>query len=179
MVVLKYLTPSSQYNNSNSSIELEAVQERMNYMSFWVQEEIDNITKISRDEKNIIIHEIRNKWEQEGDTLLKAIENSLKEKLYSDNFELRISETKQRLDKEREDLAKRGNINLLLGMLLSFIGIGMLGFSVFAHNIYLDFNDFIFHALPKMLFVFLIEIFAYFFLKLYKQSIDDIKYYQN
>ena len=33
--------------------------------------------------------------------------------------------------------------------------------------------------LPRLSFVFIIELFAYFFLRLYKEGLDEIKYFQN
>lgn len=43
------------------------------------------------------------------------------------------------------------------------------------HNI----NEIILTLLPNAFFVLLIEIFSYFFLNLYKKSIEEIKFYQN
>ncbi len=39
--------------------------------------------------------------------------------------------------------------------------------------------SFLIHFIPRLTFVLLIELFAYFFLKLYKSSLSEIKYFQN
>src|SRR5450830_496423 len=68
----------------------------------------------------------------------------------------------ERLGREVQDQAKRGNLNLILGILTTLIGLMVLAYFV-----------------PRVSLVMLIEVFAYFFLKLYKQSLSEIKYFQN
>ncbi|MEG8988040.1 hypothetical protein VCT25_19210, partial [Acinetobacter baumannii] len=70
-------------------------------------------------------------------------------------------------------------INLSLGMMLSIGGILYLGNFVVNVQNFGSIEEMIINTFPKAIFVLLIEVFAYFFLKLYKQSLDDIKYYQN
>jgi phosphate/sulfate permease len=88
-------------------------------------------------------------------------------------------ESVQRINIEKNSLSRRGNLNLLIGMFLSISGIVVLGISVFNFVSVGDFNDVITKMIPRFLFVVLIEVFAYFFLNLYRKSLEDIKYYQN
>ncbi|ENU25100.1 hypothetical protein F993_00490 [Acinetobacter proteolyticus] len=84
-----------------------------------------------------------------------------------------------RVQGEIARLSKSGIINLSLGMMLSIGGILYLGNFVVNVQTFDSIEKMFINTFPKTVFVLLIEIFAYFFLKLYKQNLDDIKYYQN
>ncbi|MEJ2766872.1 hypothetical protein VV869_23275 [Photobacterium sp. MCCC 1A19761] len=100
--------------------------------------------------------------------------NQLKE------VEVVFSRTLERLYTEIDSLSRRGNINLGLGILTTIIGLVILGYFVLEiDSVPDDKMAFIAHFIPRLSLVVLIEIFAYFFLKLYKSSLSDIKYFQN
>lgn len=84
-----------------------------------------------------------------------------------------------RLGREVQDQARRGNLNLILGILTTLLGLSVLGYSVFYAPATQAANEIIAYFLPRVSLVILIEVFAYFFLKLYKQSLSEIKYFQN
>ncbi|MFC1751240.1 hypothetical protein ACFL2V_20860, partial [Pseudomonadota bacterium] len=91
-----------------------------------------------------------------------------------------FSRTLERLYKETEALSWRGNLNLSLGILTTIVGLGILGYFVLEiDTVPEDKIAFIAHFIPRLSLVILIEIFAYFFLKLYKSSLSEIKYFQN
>ncbi|TGU85687.1 hypothetical protein [Acinetobacter pittii] len=93
-------------------------------------------------------------------------------------LETKITSTYQRLNLERESLSRRGNFNLTIGMFLSVGGLIVMGSSVLNYN-HTSIEELLIFIIPKISFVLLIELFAYFFLNLYKKSLEDIKYYQN
>jgi hypothetical protein len=88
--------------------------------------------------------------------------------------------TLQRLNFEVSALGRRGNINLCIGILTALAGLIVLGELVFRGTLNpksaLDLSA---HYIPRLTLVIFIEIFAYFFLKLYKASLSEIKYFQN
>lgn len=93
--------------------------------------------------------------------------------------------TRKRLRDEIELLARRGNLNLTIGVLTTIFGVGALAYVVLSQP------EFPAHADPASSFVFFtsllsrlsvaifIEVFAFFFLRLYKSGLEDIRYYQN
>ena len=92
----------------------------------------------------------------------------------------RFDESRFRLSKELEALSRRGNLNLALGALTTVIGIGLLGLSVFSEITEAkDWWAMASHFVPRLTLVVMIELFAYFFLSLYKTSLQEIKYFQN
>ena len=75
---------------------------------------------------------------------------------------------------------KKSVINLLLGIIFSLTGAVVLLY--LAH--YFNFSpkdtlDFLSNFLPRLSFVLLIETFAYFFLRLYKDNLKEIKYWND
>lgn len=92
----------------------------------------------------------------------------------------RLDDSRNRILKELEALGWRGNLNLGLGAITTIIGISLLGVSVFAETGEpKDMASLIAHFLPRLTLVLLIELFAFFFLSLYKSSLSEIKYFQN
>ncbi|MDB5128121.1 MAG: hypothetical protein JWQ85_2353 [Mucilaginibacter sp.] len=113
------------------------------------------------------------------------ISNEYKEKLSSD-YKLNIikEETKELqygINNQIGKLSRSGTINLIIGLFLSIIAIAILISLLysFKDSAYHDMSNFLTGFLPRLSLVIFIEIFSFFFLKLYKRSLDDIKYYQN
>ncbi|WP_323940827.1 hypothetical protein [Aeromonas hydrophila] len=99
-----------------------------------------------------------------------------------------------RLEREIRDLRLRSNINLMIGMIITLSGLLLLwslvgtvdssellkalasegdeSNSQFIKNLILP-------LIPRIMLVFFVEIFAYFFLRLYKNCLNEIKYFQN
>jgi hypothetical protein len=77
-------------------------------------------------------------------------------------------------------LRRSANLNLVIGTLTTFLAISGLGFEVFKAS--MDFTDtveLLSHYIPRLSLVIFIEIFAFFFLKLYKANLNEIKYFNN
>lgn len=90
-----------------------------------------------------------------------------------------FARTISRLERELQEQAKRGNVNLTLGIVTTLAGVGVLGYSVFQAPVLVTNMEMVSHFLPRLSLVVLVEVFAYFFLRLYKQGLAEIKYFQN
>lgn len=91
-----------------------------------------------------------------------------------------LAEAKRRLTSELDAVNRRGNLNLSIGIVTTISGLAILGFTVFDR--YAGPSDpqtVALHYLPRLSLVLFIEVFAYFFLKLYKASLVETKYFQN
>jgi hypothetical protein len=87
----------------------------------------------------------------------------------------------QRLSHEISALGRRGNVNLLIGILTTMTGVAVLAFVVFGEP---DVDPgqtwrYVMHFVLRLSIALFIETFAYFFLRMYRNNLDDIKYYQN
>ena len=93
---------------------------------------------------------------------------------------LQFSATRQRLSAEIDALKRRGNTNLFLGILITGAGVTTLVLTLTSSPTGVASAwDFFSHYFPRLTLVVLIELFAYFFLRLYKSNLDDVKYFQN
>ncbi len=105
----------------------------------------------------------------------KAIENSKIKAIYED-----FENLSYRIQSELVRLRKSANLNLVIGTLTTGIAISALSYEVFRNE--LEFTNtvkLLSHYLPRLSLIIFIEIFAFFFLKLYKANLFDIKYFNN
>ncbi|EKN4745494.1 hypothetical protein [Yersinia aldovae] len=172
--------PISIYSLSKLGIEKELYEKIINeYKKDEHQKKVEEPI-LSEVEKEEIISAIQNGIEKRliseaSEDFIKRIEKAEKSNSLNTYF-LMIN---KRLKDEVIDQSKRGALNLSIGIVTAFIGIVFLIYSVIkiptqGDVVYISLN-----FIPRLSIVFLIEIFAYFFLKLYKSSLDEIKYFQN
>jgi len=156
------LSQIKQQSNNNSISNAITVEQRDELVSILKAELIDKSKDKAAEE---ILAEIEDRVKSTNQ--LKEVENV-------------FTRTLERLYEEINALSRRGNLNLSLGILTTIIGLGILGYFVLEiHTIPEDKMAFLAHFIPRLSLVILIEVFAYFFLKLYKSSLSEIKYFQN
>lgn len=118
----------------------------------------------------------------ESDSLadyLNALKESVNRQIKAQSLEDRYQLTRSRLVQETKDLAKRGNFNLIIGAFVALSGLAVLGYTVANTPNASDPTTLIAYYIPRTALVVLIEVFAYFFLSLYRTSLIEIKYFQN
>lgn len=76
-------------------------------------------------------------------------------------------------------LQRNSIVNLIIGIIGTMLAITFLSFTLLTKAEFPDFLKFSMHFLPRFLFVASIQIFAFFFLRLYKNNLEDAKYFQN
>lgn len=76
-------------------------------------------------------------------------------------------------------LVGNSNLNLIIGTITTLIAIIILGFSIYQKNSFNDSVSLMSHYIPRISTVIFVEIFSFFFLKLYRKNLDEIKYFQN
>ncbi|WP_222832267.1 hypothetical protein [Pseudomonas sp. SC3(2021)] len=85
-----------------------------------------------------------------------------------------------RLSREIEALGRRGNLNLILGVFTTTAGLLALVYFILKNEqVLTEPLLYAMNFLPRLTLVIFIEVFAYFFLKLYKVGLSEIKYFQN
>jgi hypothetical protein len=85
-----------------------------------------------------------------------------------------------RLRAEIEQLSKRANTNLAIGSTVTIAALASLSYFIVSEDFdSASIQKVLLHFLPRLSLVVFIEFFSFFFLKLYRSSLHEIKYYQN
>jgi len=89
--------------------------------------------------------------------------------------------TLSRLWKEVGVLTRKSNVNLVIGILTTVVAVGLLAYLVLKSPTVplINMADVLSHFIPRVSVAVFIEVFSFFFLKLYKSNLDEIKYFQN
>lgn len=97
-----------------------------------------------------------------------------------DNVIIIFRNNLNQLESEMQNCSGRANLNLFIGIITTLMAIGVLIYITFNLVVPKEgLNYFYFELAARGSIVIFIEIFSFFFLRLYKNGIDDIKYYQN
>ena len=95
-------------------------------------------------------------------------------------LEVNVEESTERLRQEIRALLRRGNLNLVLGTLATVIAISVLVYTaILTVGKQGNTSDILQGYLIRVSLVLFIQIFGFFFLRLYRVSLSDIKYFQN
>lgn len=144
---------------------------------------IDEASPINSEEKSQLIENLRDNLSKSlEEDLVSEIKDSIKSKIVDERVRYlrrNMESSMIRLSKEVADLSRRGNLNLIIGALATLAGFLIFGMMVLDQNFNPTPENFIADFIPRLSLVILIEIFAYFFLGLYKSSLSEIKYFQN
>lgn len=88
--------------------------------------------------------------------------------------------TKRRLELEVESLSRRNSLNLTIGAVTTIVAVGLLAYLVLGAKISFDtIPNLLAHFIPRVSIAVFIEVFSFFFLRLYKSGLQEIKYFQN
>jgi len=139
---------------------------------------------ISEEEKANIISGIELHVKNDvNSTLLKNIEDRFSDEYkkngYLKNLRSQFEITRARLTDEIISLGRRGNVNLAIGVITTIAAVGILASTVISGGATLKGEALLSYYLPRFTLSVFIEIFSFFFLKLYKSGLSEIKYFQN
>lgn len=180
-LTLAYLQSSPSSRTKSDAYESYArlryyIDERLKDASIATQPTLN----FNESDKAIILANIQAKLESDAlQNYVAGIKELVTSRVKEDALEKLFDNIVRRLGQEVQDLARRGNLNLTLGILTTLVGLSVLGYSVFYSPATRSPQELISYFVPRVSLVVLIEIFAYFFLRLYKQSLSEIKYFQN
>lgn len=169
-----------QYTNENNA-ELEekisSVEKQIKNLNF------DDLVLDEKEKENIIKKIQQNVADDANRVLLKDIEDRFSQQFVKDHqlksLRSQFSLIRDRLNREIQSLSRRGNVNLAIGVLTTIVAVGILASTVITAAIELKGDALVSYYLPRITLSIFIEVFSFFFLKLYKSGLNEIKYFQN
>jgi hypothetical protein len=115
-----------------------------------------------------------------ADTAIRLTENFVSDALTVSRMREQSEALVNRLTTEISALSRRANTALIIGTITSIFGVSLLGvFALSAPLTYSDWINLVAYYLPRLSVVIFLQVFAYFFLRLYRYGIYEIKYFQN
>ena len=198
-----YLEPTLKNRVSNQSkLRQNALNDEINKLRSETQLALDEIKEnietlhekfdqnstadlVPEEFRNDLASEIRAQIERRAsDAILDDIESRASDRAFESlSQEVDFSQltlARERIETEIFDLGRRGNLNLILGGMTSLVGLIILGISVYFQTTGNDETlTLLNYFLPRAGLALMIQIFAYFFLSLYRNSLQEIKYFQN
>ncbi|MCC2522197.1 hypothetical protein [Vibrio coralliilyticus] len=182
---------ASKKESERSKSDIEKILQRLN--------DFELNANLSTDDKSKIIESIVDRSSEQSikdifNNEAKLLRAEVKKSLAYEKLSQDSETTIHRLYREISDLRLRANINLIIGMAITAGGLYLLWTTVlmvdssellkqlasegqesntkFIKNLVLP-------ILPRVMLIIFVEIFAYFFLRLYKNGLEEIKYFQN
>ena len=118
--------------------------------------------------------------EKLGDVFVARYEKAQHDLMRNQSIDLQFSGTMQRLYSELGAQTRRGNLNLVIGVLTTGVAIAILAILAFsAPPAELTWLSLALHFVPKIAISIFVQVFAFFFLKLYKNGLLEIRSYHD
>ena len=115
--------------------------------------------------------------DEELDNRYGAAREKIKKVVY---LETSVKENTERLNQEVRALLRRGNLNLVIGILVTIFAVITLVYNaILAETVQGGLPEIFRAYLPRLSIVVFVQLFGFFFLRLYRVSLSDIKYFQN
>ncbi|KLE00587.1 hypothetical protein [Aliarcobacter butzleri] len=203
LITLRYLQSSKEISPDKKENFEYMINKIDNYALdlINIQKDIKSLkeleNKISKEDREEILKQIIKEASNESITTIfqqqtKYLEEKLEKTLGLESLKESFYNITTRLRREVSDLRRRANVNLVIGGVITLGGLYFLGITAEM----MAKPDFLMHEIdgkklpkeiseillaygPRVLLVIFIEMFAYFFLRLYKLGLDEIKYFQN
>lgn len=186
IIIFRYIeTGSSRIRQDPRSYEVDKV-----YKELAVLRKSLSDSRLATDDKNIDPKEMDSVIKEK---ITYALDYTLKdyiEEKYSANavrlgqlkhIESQIFDLQTGVNAQIGKLSRSATINLIIGLFTTAIGISVLaGFVIGLQGLKFETTtEFLFYLVPRFSIAIFVEIFSFFFLKLYKTNLEDVKYFQN
>lgn len=168
----------------SSSKEFDILRHQIEQLKEIVGEVDHKEEILTSDQRAEIVDDIKSSIVGDAsNSVLLAIEKKFSKDIKRDRFLDSIREqcemTRRRLMREIDSLTRRGNLNLIIGVLTTVVAVVILASTVLSGEKQLTNDELISYYLPRITLSLFVEIFSFFFLKLYKAGLSEIKYFQN
>lgn len=105
--------------------------------------------------------------------------NNIKGDFISNSIISELNPLTRNVEKYIDRIQRNSAVNLLIGIIGTIAAITILAYTISTDKTFDSLQNFLIHFLPRFTFVIFIQLFAFFFLRLYKNNLEDAKYFQN
>tara|TARA_B100001250_G_scaffold405348_1_gene422701 strand:- start:113 stop:1048 length:936 start_codon:yes stop_codon:yes gene_type:complete len=172
------------FANNETTHESRLFREELKMMRNEFYHQFDRLSNLPTDEQKIE-SQINEKIDRITEkSLFKKVDDKYKDLLLEEKtynlLEDEFSDIKYRIEREVSRLSRYGLINLMLGFITTFMAIFFLAYSLneFNEPSY-ETSQFVYKFIPRLSLSILIELFSFFFLRMYRKNLEDLKYLNN
>lgn len=171
------------FPNIDTPLATNKLQEQIDFLKLEIYKFNDANSEVNKSEIEVLIRELINK-SLNNEEFTKVFEakflNQLSEEQKISRINQDFVEINRRIGFEIVRLSKSANINLVFGSITTLIAVGFLGYEVLYKPVnFTEMVPLLSHYIPRITIVIFVEVFAFFFLKIYKANLNDIKYFHN
>src|SRR6185503_8676003 len=141
---------------------------------------------LSPEQLSLLVNDLKQKLQGVVATdIIKEIEAKYSTKIAEESqvsqIRRAIELSKARLGEEVRSLSRRSIINLTIGIITTGAAVALLAYLVLGatQQTFSNLPDLLAHFIPRVSVAAFIEVFSFFFPKLYRSGLDQIKYFQN
>lgn len=189
--MLEYLSVSESKSIIESEKSLEGRLERRirlinDKVDFIASGQVPNIDNESDKIYENFRDFVERSKEEFGSDIIDKIKNDfgeeLREKKKVEDIENNFGEIVERIKTEIDSLTRRGNLSLIIGIATTSTAVSILAVPILFPSSFdseLTPDRLLYELAPRFTLAIFIEVFSFFFLRLYSNGLRDIKYYQN
>lgn len=170
----------------NKDLAYEEIKEHIHELEQKLTIAFNQRVDLNDEEKTELVQELEQSIKEAATgNIIKDIKEQVKieakRKSLIIDFQHLNNQSISRLANETISLARRANVNLVIGIATTIIGLTALSYFVLSHETTQQdaTSEFINYFIPRFTLVIFIQVFAFFFLKLYRATLDEIKFFQN
>ncbi|MEZ6139016.1 MAG: hypothetical protein R3B84_00460 [Zavarzinella sp.] len=171
---------------SGTSDRVHQMREPWRWDDETIQEQVaslrNTVQLLDEGNRESIIGDIKHRISETAtEEFLAELKVQVRDADYRKSIADRSESSLKRIYLEIDALGRRGTLNLSIGVIMALIGVTLLGYIVLngTKELSSSYSSLATHFFPRFTVVILIELFSFFFLRLYKSSLDEIKYFQN
>lgn len=179
--LFKFLANDREKKSESISTLLQRFRdlERQKGVEESIKEALSKNPEILNVEKTVYDNILSNLENSLINKLDERFKNNIRTEFISNSIINELNPLTKNVEKYIDRIQRNSIVNLFIGILGTVTAITILAFSILTNKTFLDLQSFIIHFLPRFTFVIFIQLFAFFFLRLYKNNLEDAKYFQN
>ncbi|WP_209405796.1 hypothetical protein [Pseudozobellia sp. WGM2] len=178
-LLVKFLNSDKEKNSIETLYRYKREIEKQNNLTSSINEALLKNPKILDVEKTIYSKVVDNLEDSLISKLDKRFKKGIEAEFISNALITELSPLTENTEQYIDRIQRNSIVNLVIGIIGTIASITILALSILSDNTYADISSFVLHFLPRITFVVFIQLFAFFFLRLYKNNLEDAKYFQN
>ena len=178
--------PDSKVLNRDAEMQLSEMRSDIMSLREHLQRKPSLLDQLSQKERDAFVGELKDQLQGVvAEDIVQKIELKYSTKIAEDahinQIRRDINQSKGRLAEEVRSLSRRNSLNLSIGAVTTGLAVAMLAYLVLGANkqTFSNVPDLLAHFIPRVSIAAFIQVFSFFFLKLYKTGLQEIKYFQN